>query len=372
MLNYNPENERIKRQYFAYLREAKGYSEPTVDGVAAALARFEADTKWRAFKRFHYNQAIAFKRRLADQQSQKTGEKLSKATMHATLAHVRSFFHWLAGQPGYKSRLQYSDADYFKLSDKDARVANARYERRVPTLEQIRHVVGMMPATTAVERRDRALLAFAILTGARDSAIASFKLRHVDVAEGNVFQDGRDVKTKYSKTFMTWFFEVGDDLRTIFEEWVAYLRTEQLWGENDPLFPATRVERTDSERFEVVGLERAHWSNATPIRSVFRKAFEAAGLPYFNPHSFRKTLALLGEKRCTSPEHFKAWSQNLGHEQVLTTFNAYGQVATSRQAEIIRSFRSSENPDHVSPSILRIARQIESALRAEEAAKRPG
>lgn len=37
---HNAENERIKRRYFAYLKEAKRYSEPTVDAVAKALARF--------------------------------------------------------------------------------------------------------------------------------------------------------------------------------------------------------------------------------------------------------------------------------------------------------------------------------------------
>jgi hypothetical protein len=44
----------------------------------------------------------------------------------------------------------------------------------------------------------------------------------------------------------------------------------------------------------------------------------------------------LGEQVCKSPEDFKAWSQNLGHEQVLTTFLSYGSVATDRQGAIIR------------------------------------
>jgi hypothetical protein len=51
---------------------------------------------------------------------------------------------------------------------------------------------------------------------------------------------------------------------------------------------------------------------------------------------FRKTLAQFGERVCETPEAFKAWSQNLGHENVLTTFASYGQVATPRQAELIR------------------------------------
>jgi hypothetical protein len=85
-------------------------------------------------------------------------------------------------------------------------------------------------------------------------------------------------------------------------------------------------------------LDRKHWSSATPIRQVFKQAFAMSGLPYFNPHSFRKTLALLGGRICKTPEQYKAWSQNLGHDQVMTTFSSYGDVGSYRQAEIIRSF----------------------------------
>jgi hypothetical protein len=83
-------------------------------------------------------------------------------------------------------------------------------------------------------------------------------------------------------------------------------------------------------------LERAHWSSAARIRTIFRDAFVAAGLPYFNPHSFRNTLVRLGQAVCQTPEEFKAWSQNLGHEKVLTTFLSYGQVESPRQGAIIR------------------------------------
>ena len=52
MTTHNAKNERIKRQYFAYLKEAKRHSEATIDAVAKALAQFEADTKRRDFKAF--------------------------------------------------------------------------------------------------------------------------------------------------------------------------------------------------------------------------------------------------------------------------------------------------------------------------------
>ncbi len=205
-------------------------------------------------------------------------------------------------------------------------------------MEQIKHVINSMPASTEIEHRNRSLIAFTLLTGARDSAIASIKLKHVDVVSGYVNQDAREVKTKFSKTFDTFFFPVGNGIREIVTGWVSYLRDDKLWGNDDPLFPSTHIVVVTSHQFEVAGLARKHWSTADPIRMIFREAFVNAGLSYFNPHSFRDTLVHLGEKLCKSPEQFKAWSQNLGHEKVLTTFLNYGEVAWQRQGEILQSF----------------------------------
>jgi integrase len=72
------------------------------------------------------------------------------------------------------------------------------------------------------------------------------------------------------------------------------------------------------------------------VRRIFRQSFERADLPYFKPHAIRDTLAQLGEQVCKTPEEFKAWSQNVGHEKVLTTFTSYGAVSSHRQAELIR------------------------------------
>jgi integrase len=261
---------------------------------------------------------------------------LSKATLNSTLTQLKRFFQWLSEKPGYKSRFRYSDAEYFNLSEKDARIATARREHHGPTLEQVKHLITSMPAGSEIEPRNRAIVAFTLLTGARDGAIASMKLKHIDLSADCVHQDAREVKTKFNKTFMTFFFPVGDEIRAIVADWIAYLRDERLWGNDDPLFPATEIAIGATRQFEVSGLKRGHWSSASPIRIIFREAFVNAGLQYFNPHSFRNTLVRLGQEVCKSPEEFKAWSQNLGHEKALTTFLNYGEVASQRQGEIIR------------------------------------
>ena len=335
MSEHNPKNERIKRAYFVYLREARRRDEASVDSVAKALSRFEEETSQRDFAAFHREQAVAFKRKLDRKPNARTGGPLSRATVHSTLSALRAFFIWLADQPGYRRKISYSDADYFNLPEKDVRIARAVREKPAPTMEQIHHVLSAMPAESDLQRRDRALIATAILTGARDGALASLKLKHIDIARSLLTQDPREVNTKFSKAISTWFFPVGGPAREIVEDWVAHLRGELKWGEADPLFPAPLMDLGDDGGFVASGLKRAHWANAEPIRRVFRQAFAAAGLPYFAPHSFRHTLARLGEQRCRTPEEFKAWSQNLGHEQVLTTFTSYGAVSPHRQAELI-------------------------------------
>ena len=156
------------------------------------------------------------------------------------------------------------------------------------------------------------------------------------LAADSVYQDARDVATKFSKSLTTYLFPVGPEERQIVENWVVYLRQQQLWGNDEPLFPASRTGLGVTRHFEVVGIDGKAWSTASPIRAIFKQAFEAAGLPYFNPHSVRRTLAQLGETMCQTPEQFKAWNQNLGHEGVLTTFYSYGSVAERRQGEIIK------------------------------------
>ena len=56
-----------------------------------------------------------------------------------------------------------------------------------------------MPAETDIEKRDRAVIAFTLLTGARDGATASFKLKHIDMVAGKVDQDARDIRVRFAR-----------------------------------------------------------------------------------------------------------------------------------------------------------------------------
>src|SRR5436190_19108656 len=90
---HNPENERIKRAYFIYLKEARRLGEHSIDGAAAALAKFEDYTKYRDFKRFHIQQAIEFKSRLSEHISPRTGERCRRRYGPQRHSHIVSGPH---------------------------------------------------------------------------------------------------------------------------------------------------------------------------------------------------------------------------------------------------------------------------------------
>jgi len=357
MKKHNVNNERIKRRYLTFLQQAKGQNEASIDAVAKAIMRFESYTQYKDFKAFHFQQAIGFKKHLSSQKHHRTGKQLSLATMNGAVRHLKTFIEWLSQETGYKSRIKYSDAEYFNLSEKETRIAKAKCQKSVATVEQIKHTLAVMPSHTALERRNRALIAFTLLSGARDSAIASLKIKHIDFNADTIYQDAREVNTKFGKTFTTCFFPVGDDVRQIVFDWVEYLKNECLMGNDAPLFPKTKMSQGDDNNFKAAGLTEEHWSSAAAIRKIFKEAFMLAELPSFNPHSFRNTLAALGENLCHSAEEFKAWSQNLGHEKVLTTFYSYGDVQESRQGDIFRQFKE-PHMGVVSPDVAGLARAL--------------
>ena len=339
MATHNAANEIAKRNYLEWLGDAQGRTEATLDSVAAAIARFEAHVGYRDFKTFRREQAMSFKRELVDARHPRSGKPLAKATLVSTLNNVRGFFEWLAREQPYRSKIVPSDVAYFRPTDHDARIATAKRERPAPSLLQVQHVLASMPTDTVVQRRDRAVVALILLTGARDAAVASLPLKRLDLANGCLSQDARDVKTKGRKTFSTWFYPVGDEAMDAVTEWVQELTAQHLFGPDDPLFPVTARGLDADGRFAAAGIERRFWTSADPIRAIFRKAFEAAGLPNYGPHSIRRTLTRLAYDRNLSLRALKVWSQGLGHDSVLTTLGSYGTIGAAEQAEVMASLR---------------------------------
>jgi integrase/recombinase XerD len=335
VLKTNPKNDRAKREYLIYLKEARQRSPATVEQVRHAIDRLEAYTGAKDFGTFNKDQARGFKRALVATKGRDSGKPISTTTAYHVLQAIKEFLAWLHGRPGYGRRINIADIAYLNLTANEERAARASRPKAYATLDQYRAALFAMPKNNDSERRDQALFALLLLTGMRDAAAVSLKVKHISIEQRRVFQDPREVRTKFAKAIETFFFPVGKDVAAIVCDWFSYLTIEKLFGPNDPLFPKTAVGHDEHLIFTARGLTREHWANASPVRQIFRTAFERISLPYVKPHTVRDTLTQFAYKLQLNPEQLKAWSQNMGHDSVLTTIGSYGPVSTERQSEII-------------------------------------
>lgn len=345
------DNLRIKRKYLIWLSDAKGLSEASIDKSAASISSFEAFLAGRDFKTFQSELARSFKKQLSRKTTERNGTPLSPGTINGVLRDLIAFFGWLADQPGYKSRIARSDIAYLTPDRKSETARRSTCWKPHPSPAQVHEVLRKLPTETDIQRRDRALIAFLFLTGSRESAAISLRLGHLDLRNACVHFDGRTADTKFGKSFSTGFFPIGGDVEEIVRRWVAELREIHLFSDADPLFPKTRVEAGSARRFQATGLDRAPWRGPTSAVRIFKEAFLNAGYPPFSPHRVRDTLTELASHHCRTPEDFKTWSQNMGHDDVMTTFRSYGSVSPGRQMDLMTRFRN-RGPLHDDDDVL--------------------
>ena len=325
----NPKNDRCRVAYQGHLRHAKGYSVKSMDAALAALTEFEVFTRHRDFRQLHLEQIIGFKENLMSRASRSDGQPLSASTIIHTLGHCRAFFTWLVEQKGYRA-MNAMMVDYFSPPRREVMLARTLPPRPVPSVDEVNRIIIAMPTETLCDRRDRAIVAFMYLTGIRVNAVASLCLKHVDVVARSVFQDANVVRVKFSKSQVTSFFPVGDHIEQIVTDWVAEL-TARGYVPGEPLFQKNgELSATGDGR-----LARECWATSEPVRKIFKRAFEGAGVNYCTPHAFRKTLARLGLEMCGPIEEHWAWSLNLGHASLMTTLKYYGKPSDERRHQLL-------------------------------------
>lgn len=329
-------NEKVKRRYLRWMSQAQGFSEKSITAIEKALWKYEEYSSQEDYARFSSKRAEQFKKFLKNNVNKRSGKSLGITSQYHHLRHVKSFFMWLSGEPGYKSRVSVSNIMYLQLSKKERRQATATQAQKYPTLQQVKALCSF-PVSSEIDRRDRALIAFTALTGMRDQAIVTLPIRCFDIDELRVDQNPKlGVETKFSKEITTTLFRVDDQLLTFITDWYKYLVEEKKYGLDDPLFPATEIGHISDTHhaFKAKGLSRSFWADAGPMRKIFKNRSEQTKIEYFPPHKFRHFIIDEAKKHISSMEQLKAVSQNLGHENITTTFG-YGMIDEYRVNKLV-------------------------------------
>ena len=308
MAKANIKNERVKRRFFTWLKEAEGLCDSTIDGIEKSILLWEDFTKQADFTSFKPDKAIAFKKWLGKRKFK--GKQISVTTLHSYLRYLRRFFSWLSCQPGYKSRITPDVVSYLRISEKDERIATQYTPRQYPPLEYVVKLANSIKINSEIDLRDRGLISFSLLSGMRDKAIVTLPLGCLDEENLTISQDPRQgVQTKFSKYIPSTLFRFDEKLVEYVKEWVKHLKGKG-YGSRDPLFPRSRIGHGDDNlSFEpATEVELAFWKGTGGIREVFKKRSQEAGLPYYPPHTLRHLAVRLALRSCKTGEQIKAIS----------------------------------------------------------------
>lgn len=336
-MKVNNQNEKIKRTYLRWLRESQGYSESTISSFEGAIWHYDDFTKNEDYKSFSHNKAVAFKKNLQERSFR--GKPISITTVYHHLRHLQDFFRWLSDQPGYKSKINRDSISYLTLEKKKVREAITPKLVNFPSLDYVRKLVDSIPEHNEVDRRDKALIAFLLLSGMRDKAVSTLPLACFDRQTLEIIQDPqKGVDTKFGKLIQSYLFSFDDNLVRCVTAWAEYLEKEKQFGPADPLFPRNKITQTEGGlSFISTQVEPFFWKTSESIRRIIKDRCRKSGLDYYHPHSFRHAAVYLAFKNCRTAEELKAVSQNFGHSHVGTTMMSYGNLDTFRVSEIIRS-----------------------------------
>ncbi|MBT6068316.1 site-specific integrase, partial [Candidatus Peregrinibacteria bacterium] len=338
------QNEVMKKQFFLYLKEVKGFSKDSMDAYERSILLWQECLENKDFSGFGKQQVRAFKSWLQNR-TNRQGDPLSLVYRYNVLRRIRGFFEWLSMQPHYKSQINQVIVEYLSLSKKETRMAIQPNKRNIPPLEDVIKVIENIQIGSAVDLRDRALLSFTLLTGARISAIYSLPMKAFDQDTLTVDQNPKfGVKTKFSKRIYTTFFPIEyTEAVEYFLEWYKYLKSKKGFRPEDPIFPKAILEngKENISYFNTGEVGPVFWSSANPVRKIFQKRFLEAEVPYYHPHTFRHLVVTEFAKTRLTEEEKKAISQNLGHENTGTTFGSYGygHIQEERQVDIVKNIK---------------------------------
>lgn len=331
----NSENERIKKMYLDRLKEPGGFSDDSINSISGALLKYDQYSNSEDYGLMSPAKAVAFKKWLSEQQVR--GRPISLTSNYHTLRHVRGFVKWLTGEPGFKIQNLRDSIDYLNLDQNQIREATAPKYAESPSLEHTKQLVASIDQSGEIGKRDAALIAYLLLTGMRDLAVASFPIVCFDRTTLLIKQDpAKGVKTKRRKTIYSQLLQFDESLVRVVLNWYDYLVNEKQFKPTDPLFPQTDIRQSvGGYSFESRGVKPEFWQTASPIRKIILDRSREANLPYFKPHLFRRAAIRLATPFAKNAEQIRALSQNFGHDNIGTTLMTYGMLDTHQVIEIV-------------------------------------
>lgn len=314
------------RLLYSWIKYAGRYDPKTVNAHLISIRAFEVFVGGKPFVDLTREDAAAWR----DHIIRSRGDDLSLGTLRQRVSHLRLFFGWLSKQPHYAHLAALPD---YVVLPRRFQAKSETVPRAFPTIDEAAEMLDRMSSATLKDRRARALFAFAFISGFRADALTTVRLHHVDMTGHRVRHDGKLMRTKNGKSFISNWFPRTEPFRQVFEDWVMEIEELGL-GPDDALFPGLRaLSQARTPNREPI----PPMASAAAVTEAFRLASSDAARRY-SPHAARHTLVHLGDQICRTSEERKAWSLNLGHSSEAVTWTHYGKVNDERKDAIFEAF----------------------------------
>lgn len=323
---FNARNERIKYKYRIHLHRADQKDEKTVNDALKHIRDYEVFTNFVGFEKYNIDVADSYIKNM-------TQRKLSMSYISNNIRIMKEFLRWLERQHGYRSKIDYNHIDYLNVSRNQQNTAKAKKYQKSYSFDEIFKTIRAMPNTSDKERRDKAIISIQALCGLRVGELRTLKMESLINEDGQhfIYVSPRNMNVKFAKTRQANFMPLPNDIIANVIDWYGYLKTLGF-KDNEPLFPIVDNRFTETNLLRQT-MRKDEIKSDTTIRNVFKKTFEAAGLEYIKPHSFRNTIVKYAQFQ--SPAFMNAVRQNLGHKSIDTTMNSYAQLTDADARNII-------------------------------------
>ena len=352
MSKVNISNELIKRDFFKWLKEAKGNCDSSVNNIEKAILKYESFTNYALFSTYDREVAIEFKKWLKNNKYK--GKTIAISTYHTYMRYLRTFFTWLAGQPIYRNKISLDSVEYLNVQDKEEKMARQQIPRKYPDLDYILKLTDSINVSNEIDLRDKALISFTALSGMRDKAIITLPLSNFDTENFVIYQNPKKgVQTKFSKYIYSILFKFDEKLVENVTKWIDHLKSKN-YNESNPLFPRSKTKQdSKNPSFDSsTEIEPKYWSHAGAMRKIFKDRCLIADLEYYPPHTYRHFTIDIALKHCKNGEQIKAVSQNFGHENVGTTLGSYANFEPNRLSEVLNSINFSQNTENTDSELI--------------------
>lgn len=301
------------------------YDEKTVKQYKDDIWDYWEKTGFENLKDFNADKAKLYRRSIQG----------SMQTKHQKMNRVAEFFRWIFGKKVTKPDI--SEAlKVLQLTNAEKGLLSKHKIRKYPTLDEFNEIIDF-PVNNDIDRRDKALLCFLLLSAGRVDAVRTLPLGALNPKTLDLVQDPTEgVHTKRNKYIIGTLFRFDEVYTDIIRDWLQFLTEIKHFKATDPLFPKLVPSEVNSALYV---LSNEFYSSQSKINEIVASRCIDKDIPAYSAHEFRHLAVDTAFRLARNGREIKAISQNVGHAYFKTTLKQYANMQPQEYMEIIRNLK---------------------------------